>query len=122
MYTGEVFSLQTMNADNFKNDFSQISLAFQSLQYVKEVGIRFLYIMCVKYEKKLGRHFKIQKLSIIREHHMVDLTHHILGYTPSNNNIAPTYLNMFKTSLISLPLSLFVHKNVLHNIITTGHK
>ena len=52
MYAGEVFSLQTMNADNFKNDFSQISLAFQLLQYVKVVGIRLLYIMCVKYEKQ----------------------------------------------------------------------
>ena len=52
MYAGEVCSLQTMNANNFKNDFSQISLAFQSLQYVKAVGIRFLYIMRVKYEKQ----------------------------------------------------------------------
>jgi len=52
MYVGEILSLHTINADNFKNDFSQISLAFQLLQYVKVIGIRFLYIMCVKYEKQ----------------------------------------------------------------------
>ena len=67
MYAGEVFSLQTTNANNFKNDFSQISLAFQLLQYVKVVGIRFLYIMCVKYGKtKLERHLKYKTVNHLR--------------------------------------------------------